>query len=159
MPWIYHLPPVLWSTLGFTFVYTSWCMCVFDIVERRFLLTSFLYSCFYTLPIFLPIVFHLEWCYPEITFFILSFFVLSYSIDVVSTLSYWNIFASTCQYYIQKGLFVKFWLSMFAQISFLGFFCVCVTVHLNMAAQRYWCQAQLTHHGRVTHICTLQFCG
>ena len=80
-PWMNHLPPVWQSTLSFTFLNESWCVGSWQVISIKI----WLYSMFSNIAQVLPIVLHSNsFTLTEIA----KYLVLSYSIDVVSTLSY-----------------------------------------------------------------------
>ena len=79
--WINHLPPVWWSNFRFMFLYDN--CSVHLIVERNFLLISCL--CVLYITHALPNTFLSHIFYNNLY---IKYFVLTYSIDVTSTLSY-----------------------------------------------------------------------
>ena len=87
-------------------VYVSWWQleCTSDIVERNFLLISCLYSCFYAQPIFA------KYFLPKYVLLCnnlnIKYFVLTYSIDVVSTLSY-----QTCRISLIISILCEWWIN------------------------------------------------
>ena len=102
VPWMNHLPPIRWST---SFMFVKWqFVCKFGIVEKDFLLISCLHSCFCTAPKFCLLFF-----LSNVLFtlkYIFQYFVLLYSINVVST------FSCLIPTWISNYMNIKVWLDI-----------------------------------------------
>ena len=115
-PWMNHLPSVCWSTFRVTFSIVSWYE---SLIRWRgvFLLISCLYSCFLHYPSS-AYSFPLISIYSQIAFYT-KYFVLTFSIDVVSPLSNMNKILTKVLYMYMQHAIIFTHSSVFLYIVFL----------------------------------------
>ena len=132
-PWMNHLPHEWWCNFSSMFLNDSWCV---SLIELR----GIIYWCFAPLLLLLslyiaqvlPFIFPLTWFY-----FYTKYFVLSYPIDVTSTISY----IKTIMFYLD--CYYNYWASLPWVYQFQSESSKLWNTQTNHSAYDYWLHGQL----------------